>query len=179
MKNVIRFELHLPKTEFQNGTSFYYLGNLTQTNVQINEETKGAKVLFKDQILNIVLAKKIEHRIKEIVCLWLKQRAKNHIKRIVIFEANRMNISFNKITIRDQRTKWGSCTKDGNLNFNWRLVMMPEKVIHYLAIHELSHRIYFNHSKEYWEHVNKYDADYKISERWLKTEGLRIAALLI
>lgn len=59
MKNVIRFELHLPKTEFQNGTSFYYLGNLTQTNVQINEETKGAKVLFKDQILNIVLAKKL------------------------------------------------------------------------------------------------------------------------
>jgi len=82
-----------------------------------------------------------------------------------------MNITVGRISIRTQKTRWGSCTSEGNLNFNCLLFLAPAKVQDYVIVHELCHRIEMNHSKRFWELVSSYIPDYKESKKWLDTEG--------
>ena len=79
--------------------------------------------------------------------------------------------TYSRITIRDQKTRWGSCSARGNLNFNWRLILAPEPVLDYVVIHELAHRKEMNHSPAFWAEVEKILPDYRERRKWLKTYG--------
>lgn len=82
-----------------------------------------------------------------------------------------VGVKYNKIHVKDQKSRWGSCSGKGNLNFNWRLIMAPEAVLDYVVIHELCHLIYMNHSPEFWKLVEKKCPAYKEQKRWLKING--------
>ena len=88
--------------------------------------------------------------------------------------AERMGVRIGRITIRNQRTRWGSCTSKGNLNFNCLLMLCPEDVLDYVIVHELCHRKELNHSPCFWAEVEKVLPDYKQPLKWLKTEGQAI-----
>jgi predicted metal-dependent hydrolase len=79
------------------------------------------------------------------------------------------------MSIREQKTRWGSCSKKGNLNFNWKLIMSPPWVIDYVVIHEICHLRHLNHSKEYWALVEYYMPEYKSAREWLKKNGAKLA----
>jgi hypothetical protein len=79
----------------------------------------------------------------------------------VAYHAQIMGITYGRISVRDQKTRWGSCSSKGNLNFNYRLYYMPQHLMDYVIIHELSHRRQMNHSKLFWAEVQKYCPDYK------------------
>lgn len=79
--------------------------------------------------------------------------------------------TYTKITIRNQKTRWGSCSQTGTLSFNYRLMMAPPAVIDYVIIHELCHITHMNHSKEFWSKVASVMPDYAIHKRWLKEHG--------
>ena len=85
--------------------------------------------------------------------------------------ASAMGITVGRISIRNQKTRWGSCSSEGNLNFNCLLMLAPESVRDYVIVHELCHRIEMNHSKRFWDLVSSYIPDYKQSIKWLDTEG--------
>ena len=85
--------------------------------------------------------------------------------------AELVGVDFGKITIRNQKTRWGSCSSKGNLNFNCLLMLAPEGVQDYVIIHELCHRKEMNHSKRFWDEVEKVMPDYKEKRRWLKENG--------
>ena len=87
------------------------------------------------------------------------------------YYAARMGVTFHKITVRDQKTRWGSCSSKGNLNFNWRLVLAPVPVLDYVVIHELAHRREMNHSSRFWDIVGEMMPDYQIQRRWLRDHG--------
>ena len=82
-----------------------------------------------------------------------------------------MGVSYGSITVRDQKTRWGSCSAKGNLNFNWKLVLMPEEILEYVVVHELAHRLQMNHSTEFWDEVEKILPDYRKRRQWLKENG--------
>ncbi len=77
----------------------------------------------------------------------------------------------NRISIRNQKTRWGSCSSKGNLNFNWRLVMAPAGILDYVVIHELCHLAYLNHSSQFWHLVSGILPDWKERRSWLKANG--------
>ena len=85
--------------------------------------------------------------------------------------AREIGVSYGRITIRNQRTRWGSCSSSGNLNFNCLLMMLPENIREYVVIHELCHRIEMNHSEAFWAEVKKHCPDYTLRRRLLKEEG--------
>ena len=84
------------------------------------------------------------------------------------FFAEIMGVDYGRITVRDQRTRWGSCSAKGNLNFNWRLILAPGEVLDYVVVHELAHRREMNHSKRFWSLVEMVLPDYERRRRWLK-----------
>ncbi|SCM79900.1 putative metal-dependent hydrolase [uncultured Sporomusa sp.] len=76
-----------------------------------------------------------------------------------------------RITIRDQKTRWGSCSSLGNINYNWRVIMAPPRVADYLIIHELCHLLEPNHSVKFWNEVRKFAPDYQECRKWLTDNG--------
>jgi predicted metal-dependent hydrolase len=82
-----------------------------------------------------------------------------------------MGISYGRITVRSQHTRWGSCSAKGNLNFNCLLMLVPQEVLDYVVVHELCHRKELNHSARFWAQVERILPDYRIHRKWLKDHG--------
>jgi predicted metal-dependent hydrolase len=84
-------------------------------------------------------------------------------------------IAISRVTVRAQKTRWGSCSARGSISLNWRLVQAPWSVVDYLIIHELMHRRQMNHSARYWQLVAEACPDYRAAELWLKRHRLDLA----
>jgi alpha-glucosidase len=82
-----------------------------------------------------------------------------------------LGVTFGQVRVKDQRSLWGSCSRAGNLNFNWRLTLAPPEVLNYVVIHELAHRLEMNHSRRFWSHVEKVCPDYRVHRGWLRKNG--------
>ncbi len=106
-----------------------------------------------------------------------KQAAKDLPERAARF-APMVGASYGRITIRAQRTRWGSCSGKGNLNFNCLLMLAPEAVRDYVVVHELCHRKEMNHSANFWQQVERILPEYRDGKKWLKDNGSTLLARL-
>lgn len=97
----------------------------------------------------------------------------------VEYFAKVIGVTYGKITVRNQKTRWGSCSSKGNLNFNCLLMLAPPEVLDYVVVHELCHRRQMNHSKAFWLEVEKVLPDYKEARKWLKEEGSQMITLFL
>ena len=93
------------------------------------------------------------------------------IPKKVAFYAQKIGVTYNRITIRCQRTRWGSCSSQGNLNFNCLLMLLPEEIVDSVIVHELCHRKHMNHSKQFYAEIKKVFPDYDRCHRWLNENG--------
>ena len=109
----------------------------------------------------------------------LADRALKYIPERVKYYAGVIGVSYGGITIRNQKTRWGSCSSKGNLNFNSLLMLTPPEIIDYVVVHELCHRKEMNHSKAFWREIEKVLPDYRNYEEWLKREGNMIMRRMI
>ena len=103
-----------------------------------------------------------------------RQAAKEYFTKRVEHYIQLTGGSYTRITIRDQKTRWGSRSTSGTLSFNYRLMYAPLKVLDYVVVHELCHITHMNHSKEFWSMVASILPDYKESRRWLKEHGMEL-----
>lgn len=117
---------------------------------------------------------------KELVAKAIQRFYKKHASKIITHlaekKAREMNVSFSHISVRSQKTLWGSCSPRKVLSFNWRLIAAPQVVVEYIIVHELAHLKHRNHSKAFWRTVQKYCPEYKKHERWLRKNGDLIKA---
>ncbi len=102
---------------------------------------------------------------------FLKKEAKNFFQENCQHHANKIGVSFQQLTIRDAKTRWGSCSSQGGLNFNWRLALAPPDVATYIAAHEVAHLKEMNHSPRFWKIVEHLDPSYQQSRAWIKKNG--------
>ncbi len=109
---------------------------------------------------------------------WMKKQAGRHISRKVEHYARQIGVKYNRIGIRNQKARWGSCSRLKNLSFNWRLIMAPEAVLNYVVIHELCHLKMMNHSRDFWKLVEKYCPDWKPLKNWLNTHRLELHSMV-
>ena len=101
----------------------------------------------------------------------LSRRVLKRIRERLNEYAPRIGVTFGRVAIRDQKTRWGSCSRKHNLNFNWKLIMAPGEALDYVVIHELCHLIEFNHSARFWGLVQSQMSEYEYWKKWLKDHG--------
>lgn len=99
---------------------------------------------------------------------FLREKARQQIQEVVTVQARRMQVRPGALTIRDQRTRWGSCSSRGTLSFNWRLIMVPPTILEYVVIHELAHLSVPNHSPQFWALVARFYPAFKEARTWLR-----------
>lgn len=112
-----------------------------------------------------------ENQLTEAELKKFKAKAKRIIPERVAVFSKIIGVNYGRISIRSQKTRWGSCSGKGDLNFNCLLMLAPPEVIDYVVVHELCHRKEMNHSKAFWREVEKVIPDYKPHLQWLKDEG--------
>ena len=101
----------------------------------------------------------------------LKELAREPIYESLRRFAPQMGVNYGRVTIRCQKSRWGSCSSAGNLNFNCLLALAPREVLDYVVVHELAHRREMNHSSRFWAAVERIMPDYKRRRKWLKENG--------
>ncbi len=109
--------------------------------------------------------------------LLFQKRLKILAKTLITHQINQFHqqikFNYNRISVRNQRSRFGSCSSKGNLNFNWQIIFFPPDKFQHIILHELIHLSIKNHSKNYWQTLARYDPDYKSNNRWLKQQGTK------
>ena len=151
----------IPK-EFISGEGFLYLGNMYKLEFI---DDMDMPIVFDN---NFKIALKNYDIAKEILIAWYKAQAYQKISERVNWHSSLSGLRYNKIRISDAQKRWGSCSAKGNLNFSWRLIMAPLRVIDYVVVHELAHLEEKNHSKTFWNKIKIMQPDYEQHKNWLK-----------
>jgi predicted metal-dependent hydrolase len=110
-------------------------------------------------------------KIYAVLTQWYQQAAEVDFAHRLKNWSRELGVTYQSFRVKDQRTRWGSCSSTGNINLNWRLIQAPPEVIDYVVVHELCHLLEMNHSPRFWAHVAKALPTYKFSQQWLKRHG--------
>lgn len=136
----------------------YFYDNILKNEVIINHEFKTIRTGID------LLDEELQER-------WLKGLAKGFCINRLLELSERLSIPFNRHFIRNQKNKFGNCSKEKNISLNWRLIKAPMSVLDYIIVHELIHTLEMNHSKKFWSLVRAYYPDYKDAIEWLEKYG--------
>ncbi len=137
---------------------FYFFGRELELKICNDDKCREA-MIFDDKLL--LLKSNKDKNIRELFNSWLKNKAKEYIPQRVEYFSERFGFSYNKVIIRAQKSRWGSCSSNGTLSFNYKLMYFNSKVIDYVVIHELCHLKEMNHSQKFWKLVEAIMPDYK------------------
>lgn len=132
----------------------------------------GIERIESSLIVNPITNSKVS--IQKMLDRFLKNLGSSFILKQTEVFAKKMKTTYGHVSFKTQKTRWGSCSSKGNLNFNWRLVHAPPEIITYVIIHELAHRTHMNHSNRFWKLVGEYDPEYLKHRGWLKRQGMAL-----
>jgi predicted metal-dependent hydrolase len=162
------------KKEYVNGETFLYLGTNYFLQLVTDETLKKPMVRLYQDKLQVITSTRDGAAIREAIIDWYRSQASQKIEERINYYHHKIGRNPARITIKEQRTRWGSCSSLGNLNFNWKAIMAPSPVLDYIVVHELCHLIHLNHSQDFWNLVASILPDYRERRDWLKIHGVRL-----
>lgn len=152
------------RREFVNGQSFLYLGRNYRLRIEPGTGLKLTNGYF-------VIGKSELSRAKELFSSFYKEKGMATVAERVKKFAPRLGLSVGKVRVMELKHRWASCAASGNLNFHWKVTMLPLSVIDYIVVHELAHHKHRNHSTAFWNEVDKLLPDYRQRVKWLSENG--------
>jgi len=161
---------------FVDGEQFFFLGNRYAIKVNINDQVVVNKVHINGQQILVEVPLAVHQEggtaaVRDTLVKWYKKQANYIVNDRINLYAERVGVKPEKVRIKEQKHRWGSCSGQGNLNFNWHLVMAPMNIIDYVVVHELCHLKRLDHSPTFWSLVEAVLPDYQVRHRWLKQYG--------
>ncbi len=156
---------------FTTGSYIPYMG--TELLLQEGSHKRG---IIKDK--NLIFLPKNDKTPESELIKWYRNSARETLAKYVNYYTELMGIEYNKIFIKAQKSRWGSCSGKGNLNFNWKIILTSEELIKYLVIHEVCHLIEMNHSINFWQLVERYDPLYRKNRKDLQKYGYYLLSFL-
>jgi predicted metal-dependent hydrolase len=165
-----RLERSTPKPTFTDGSTFSVLGKETTLRVLCVEKKRTVVKMVGNELLVRTATVNPDH-IHAALTAWFRYAAGRIIPERVEQLNAPLGFRFKNVIVRDQKSRWGSCSRRGTLSFNWRLLLVPPSVMDYLIFHELAHVQEMNHSIRFWRLVQKLCPTFRESERWLKRHG--------
>jgi len=161
--------------QFVRGEKFLYLGKEHTLEI-VEKNLDQPEVFIKDDIIIVCISQGLSEEdrkriVKEALIKWYKQRFVEMVKERMEKYSVQLNVTPCKVAIKDQKTRWGSCSTKGNINLNWRVIMAPMEIIDYVIVHELCHLKVMNHSKDFWNLVASVLPSCYESRKWLRMNG--------
>jgi predicted metal-dependent hydrolase len=155
--------------EYVAGARFEYLGN-----EYLLEIVQGQKksLLMEDGKFKLAMSARQAARLA--FERWYREQARKIISERVDYYVQLHGFQYSRLGITSARTRWGSCSASGALNFSWRLIQAPIEVVDYVVVHELVHTVIHNHSGRFWKRVEQTMPDYRERRTWLRKNGLRL-----
>jgi len=164
-KDILEKSKNFKEKEFIDGEYFLYLGHKYKLKFVSHQEKN---IIFDKKFY---IPKNRQNNTKDIFENWYKKKALEKITQRIKFFSKYNNFAYKKIKLSNANTRWGTCGKNNNLIFSWKLIMAPLKVIDYVVVHELAHLIHKNHSPNFWKEVKLILPNYKKERAWLKNNG--------
>lgn len=158
-----------PDRSFEAGEQFPYLG---EDRKLVIEPCQRHEV--RDDVIRLRQSAVEQSSIKAVLKNFYRSRAREHLTARADHYAERMDVDYKSLELRNQRTRWGSCSTGGTLSLNWRLIMAPPDVVDYLVVHELAHLTEQHHGREFWQLVGDHVPNYKEKARWLETNSTKL-----
>jgi predicted metal-dependent hydrolase len=154
--------VHPTTAEWKAGTQILFRGELVSLNAE--QSKKGLNIYFANERVRIPADTSVRERVERH--LW--KLAARELALLVGRHAGIHGLTVKKVAVRNQRSRWGSCSRRGTISLNWRLVQTPPHVRDYIILHELAHLKQMNHSRRFWAEVEKMCPDYRTAENWLR-----------
>jgi predicted metal-dependent hydrolase len=146
--------------EWKVGTEIYFRGELARIEMDAN----GSILFGTEQIMVSDASTDLRPAIQKHLRKLASQELSHRVTELATFHG--VNVS--RVSVRNQKSRWGSCSRKGTISLNWRLIQSPNFVRDYIILHELAHREQMNHSRNFWREVERLCPDYLLAERWLK-----------
>ena len=156
----------LPK-QWSSGTQIHWRGEL----VTIEQSSEISAIRFADQTVPVQKGEDLRTAVERHI--W--RLAAEELPPVVIHYAQRHGLNVHRVTVRNQRSRWGSCSRRGVISLNWRILQAPLFVRDYLILHELMHLRQMNHSRRFWSEVAGVCPDYRTADRWLSQHSHLLA----
>lgn len=164
-----KYRKEIPKRVFEVGESFPFLGEKLELVIEPRptHEVDGDSIRLRKSSVS-------QSSVKQALKNVYRAEAREHFTNRANHYSEEMGVEYEQIEIRNQRTKWGSCSTTGTLGLNWRLMMAPPAVIDYIVVHELAHLQEQNHTREFWRLVERHIPDYKFHAEWLDENSVKL-----
>lgn len=159
----------VPDRTFEAGESFPFLGKQRELVVGPRQ-----KHVVDEESIRLRQSAVEQSSIRQVLENFYRSRAREHLTDRADHYAERMGVEYEKIELRNQRTRWGSCSTGGTVSLNWRLIMAPPEVVDYLVVHELAHLVEQHHGTDFWELVGEQIPEYKERAEWLDQNSVKL-----
>ena len=155
----------IEKKKFIDNEVFFFHGLALKLKIYKSNENK---VFLIKKDLHLVCYYENIKAVKKNLENWYKNECCKYLRKRTDFISKKLKINYKNLLIKNYKRKLGSCSFHGNITFNWRIIMFPRPIVDYIIIHELCHRVHFNHSKKFWLKVEEYCQNFKEHKSWLK-----------